>query len=94
MPLDLPPVPPSDRQRRRAQRQRIARATGCRVGFKIAWGAAVTLSTMAGWLIDNCNPGGRIGPLWDALDALNDPRPVEVAPAPAGPPVGQSQETR
>ena len=52
------------------------------------------MATMAGWLIDNCNPGGRIGPLWDALDALNDPQPVEVVPAPAGPPVGQSQETR
>ena len=62
--------------------------------FKLAWGAAVTLATIAGWLIDHCNPGGRIGPLWDALDQLNDPLPAQTVPAPAPSKVGQSLETR
>jgi len=94
MPLNLPPLPQSDRQRLRQQRRRRAKALGCRPVFKIVWGAAVTLSTMAWWLLDNCDPPGRWGALFDALGTLNDPQPAEVAPAAPADPVGQSQETR
>jgi hypothetical protein len=62
--------------------------------FKLAWGAAVTLSTIAWWLLDNCQPPGRWGAIFDALGSLNDPQPSEVAPAAPADPVGQSQETR
>jgi len=61
--------------------------------FKILWGAAVTLSTIAWWLLDNCDPPGRWGDLFDVLGTLNDPQPAEVAPAAPADPVGQSQET-
>jgi hypothetical protein len=94
VPLNLPPLPQSDRQRLRQQRRRRAKALGCRPVFKIVWGAAVTLSTMAWWLLDNCDPPGRWGALFDALGTLNDPQPAEVAPAAPADPVGQSQETR
>ena len=94
MPLDLPPLPPADRQRLRQQRRRRAKALGCRPIFKLAWGAAVTLSTCAWWLLDNCQPPGRWGTLFEALGTLNDPQPAETAPAAPADPVGQSQETR
>lgn len=94
MSLDLPPLPPSDRQRLRQQRRRRQKVLGCRPIFKLAWGAAVTLSTMAWWLLDNCDPPGRWGQLFDALGTLNDPQPAEVAPASPANPLGQSQETR
>ena len=94
MPLDLPPVPRTDRQRLRQQRQRRAKALGCRPMFKLAWGADVTLSTIAWWLLDNCDPPGRWGALFDALGSLNDPQPADVAPAAPADPIGQSHETR
>jgi hypothetical protein len=94
VPLDLPSVPPATRQRLRAQRRRRRQVLGCRPVFKIIWGAAVTLSTMAWWLVDNCDPPGRWGVLFDALETLNDARPAEDAPAPTADPVGQSQENR
>jgi hypothetical protein len=62
--------------------------------FKLAWGAAVTLSTIAWWLLDNCQPPGRWGTVFDALGTLNDPQPAQPAPAPPADPVGQSRETR
>jgi len=49
---------------------------------------------MAWWLVDNCDPPGRWGTLFDALGTINDPQPAEVAPAAPADPVGQSQETR
>jgi hypothetical protein len=94
VPLDLPPVPRTDRQRLREQRRRRQKVLRCRPIFKILWGAAVTLSTMAWWLVEHCDPPGRWGHLFDALGTLNDPQPAEVAPAAPADPVGQSQETR
>jgi len=94
VPLDLPPVPRTERERLRQQRRRRQKAMGCRPVFKILWGAAVTLSTMAWWLLDTCQPSGRWGEIWKAIGTLNDPQPTQQAPAAPADPVGQSQETR
>jgi hypothetical protein len=93
MPLNLPPIPRTERERLRQQRRRRQKAMACRPIFKILWGAAVTVSTICWWLVDNCNPPGRLGALFNALGTLNDPQPSEVAPAVPADPVGQSQET-
>jgi hypothetical protein len=93
MPLDLPPVPRTDRERLRAQRRRRQKAMGCRPIFKIAWGAVMTVSTISWWLLDNCQPSGRWGDVWKAIGRLNDTQPAQQAPSPPADPVGQSQET-
>jgi len=90
-PIQLPTLPPRARSSRSRRR---SHAIPCRAGFKLAWGAAVTAATIAGWLVNHCEPGGRVQPFWDALQTLTAPAP---SPAPAsddGKPVGQSQETR
>ena len=89
-PIHLPTLPPRARS---SGRRRRSHTIPCRAGFKLAWGAAVTAATIAGWVVNHCDPGGRVQPLWDAVGALIAPAPHAAPAGSDGKPLGQSGET-
>ena len=90
-PIHLPTLPPRGRSNRR---RRQPQPLPCRDGFKLAWGAAVTAATIAGWIVNHCEPGGRVQPVWDAVGALIAPAPQAAPAGGDGRPLGQSPETQ
>jgi hypothetical protein len=90
-PLRLPPLPSRPRP---VRRRRQARPVPLHPLFKTAWAVMVSVSTVAVWVLNNCDPGGRIQPLWDALGALVAPAPPAAPAGSDGKPLGQSAETQ